>query len=142
MKHLLASPDFDKWWPCNAHVIGKDIMVPAHMVVYWPIMLHAMGIEDAQMPKLLVHGWWNIAGAKMSKSEGNIIDPAALAEKYGSEAVRYYLLRDIATGRDADFSEDRLRLRYNSDLAQRPRQFAQPLAQYVGPLQRWSGGCR
>jgi methionyl-tRNA synthetase len=66
---------------------------------------------------LLVHGWWNIGGAKMSKSTGNIVDPDALADKYSAEAVRYYLMSDIATGRDADFSEERLVQRYNADLA-------------------------
>ena len=62
-------------WPA-LHVIGKDIMVPAHGI-YWPIMLHALGFPDDQMPTLLVHGWWNISGAKMSKSLGNVIDPAS-----------------------------------------------------------------
>jgi methionyl-tRNA synthetase len=69
------------------------------------------------MPQLLVHGWWNLGGAKMSKSAGNIIDPFVLADKYGREAVRYYLMSDITTGRDSDFSEDRLVERYNADLA-------------------------
>jgi methionyl-tRNA synthetase len=109
-------PSFDDLWPCDAHVIGKDILIPAHGV-YWPIMLHAMGFPDEAMPRLIVHGWWNIGGAKMSKSEGNIVDPAVLVKRYGADAVRYYLMRDIATGQDADFSEDRLRQRYNSDLA-------------------------
>lgn len=109
-------PNFDEWWPCDAHVIGKDILVPAHGV-YWPIMLHAMGVPDERMPRLLVHGWWNVSGAKMSKSLGNIVDPAALAEKFGVSALRYYLMRDIATGQDADFSLDRLIDRYNADLA-------------------------
>ena len=71
-------------------------------------MLHALGFPDEQMPKLLVHGWWNISGAKMSKSLGNVVDPDVLIEKYGAEAVRYYLMSDIATGKDADFSEGRL----------------------------------
>ena len=102
-------------WPA-LHVIGKDILVPAHGV-YWPIMLHALGFRDEEMPQLLVHGWWNIAGAKMSKSLGNIVDPDALADKYGAEALRYYLMSDIVTGKDADFSEERLVMRYNSDLA-------------------------
>ena len=62
-------------------------------------MLHAIGFPDDQMPQLLVHGWWNIGGAKMSKSVGNIIDPFVLADKYGSDALRYYLMSDIATGR-------------------------------------------
>jgi methionyl-tRNA synthetase len=69
------------------------------------------------MPQLLVHGWWNLGGAKMSKSTGNIIDPFVLIDKYGAEALRYYLMSDIAMGKDADFSEDRLVTRYNTDLA-------------------------
>jgi methionyl-tRNA synthetase len=69
------------------------------------------------MPQLLVHGWWNLGGAKMSKSAGNIIDPFVLADKYGAEALRYYLMSDIATGQDAGFSEERLVERYNADLA-------------------------
>jgi methionyl-tRNA synthetase len=102
-------------WPA-LQIIGKDILVPAHGI-YWLIMLYAIGFPDDQMPQLLVHGWWNLGGAKMSKSAGNIIDPFVLADKYGAEALRYYLISDIATGRDADFSEDRLVERYNADLA-------------------------
>jgi methionyl-tRNA synthetase len=102
-------------WPA-LQVIGKDILVPAHGI-YWLIMLHAIGFPDDQMPQLLVHGWWNIGGAKMSKSVGNIVDPFVLADKYGADALRYYLMSDIATGKDADFSEERLVERYNTDLA-------------------------
>jgi len=102
-------------WPA-LQIIGKDILVPAHGI-YWLIMLHAIGFPEDQMPQLLVHGWWNLGGAKMSKSSGNIVDPFVLADKYGSDALRYYLMSDIATGRDADFSEDRLVQRYNADLA-------------------------
>ncbi len=109
------SSEFARWWPA-LHVIGKDIMIPAHGV-YWPIMLKALGFLDEEMPTLLVHGWWNISGAKMSKSEGKVVDPHELAEKYGAEAVRYYLMSDIPTGKDADFSEERLVQRYNTDLA-------------------------
>jgi methionyl-tRNA synthetase len=69
------------------------------------------------MPTLLVHGWWNISGAKMSKSLGNIIDPDVLVSRYGQAALRYYLLSDISTGRDADFSVERLEQRYNAELA-------------------------
>ena len=68
-------------WPA-LQIIGKDILVPAHGI-YWLIMLHAIGFPDDQMPQLLVHGWWNIGGAKMSKSVGNIVDPFVLADKYG-----------------------------------------------------------
>ena len=107
-------PDFKELWPCDAHVIGKDILVPAHGI-YWPIMLKAAGFEI--MPKLLVHGWWNLGGTKVSKSSGNVVDPDALADRYGAEALRYYLMRDIATGQDADFNEERLKARYHADLA-------------------------
>ena len=106
---------FASLWP-PLHVIGKDILIPAHGV-YWPVMLKALGFSDDEMPTLLVHGWWNIAGAKMSKSLGNVIDPDALADKYGAEALRYYLMSDIATGKDADFSEERLIQSYNAALA-------------------------
>jgi methionyl-tRNA synthetase len=107
--------EFRDRWPA-LQIIGKDILVPAHGI-YWLIMLHAIGFPDDQIPQLLVHGWWNLGGAKMSKSAGNIVDPFVLAGKYGAEALRYYLMSDIATGKDADFSEERLVERYNADLA-------------------------
>jgi methionyl-tRNA synthetase len=110
-------PDFNQLWPCQAHIIGKDILVPAHGI-YWPIMLHAMGFPDEQIPRLLVHGWWlGTGGSKMSKSLGNAIDPNVLADRFGADALRYYLVRDMAIGHDADFSLERLILRYNNDLA-------------------------
>jgi methionyl-tRNA synthetase len=102
-------------WPA-LQIIGKDILVPAHGI-YWLIMLHAIGFPDDQMPQLLVHGWWNLRGAKMSKSVGNVVDPFLLADTYGADALRYYLMSDIATGQDTDFSEERLVKRYNADLA-------------------------
>ena len=108
--------DFRDRWDLVIQIIGKDILIPAHGI-YWLIMLHVIGFPDEEMPTLFVHGWWNISGAKMSKSSGNIVDPGALADKYGTEAVRYYVMRDIATGKDADFSEERLVARYNTDLA-------------------------
>src|SRR5437868_4644769 len=107
--------EFRDRWPA-LQIIGKDILIPAHGI-YWLIILHAVGFPDEAMPQLLVHGWWNISGAKMSKSLGNIVDPNVLADKYSPEAVRYYLMSDIATGKDADFSEGRLTERYNADLA-------------------------
>jgi len=106
---------FSTLWPA-LHIIGKDILIPAHGI-YWVIMLHALGFPDDQIPTFLVHGWWNISGAKMSKSTGNIVDPDALADKYGAETLRYYLMSDIATSKDSDFSEERLIQRYNTDLA-------------------------
>jgi methionyl-tRNA synthetase len=102
-------------WPA-LQILGKDILVPAHGI-YWLIMLHAIGFPDEAIPQLLVHGWWNMSGTKMSKSLGNIVDPNALADKYGVDALRYYLMSDIDTGRDADFSEERLVGQFNADLA-------------------------
>jgi methionyl-tRNA synthetase len=106
---------FEKRWPCDHHVIGKDILIPAHGV-YWACMLHAMGFPDEAMPHLLVHGFWSLRGEKVSKSTGNVVDPALLAETYGTAALRYYLMRDAVMGRDADFSEERLLLRHNTEL--------------------------
>lgn len=114
-------PDFAKLWSANdrrpVHIIGKDILIPAH-AIYWPIMLHAMGFADDKLPQLLVHGFWNgLRGEKMSKSLGNIVDPSELADKFGVEAVRYYLMRDIVTGKDSDFDLERLVMLFNTELA-------------------------
>ena len=106
---------FREKWPA-LQIIGKDILIPAHGV-YWPIMLHALGFPDEQMPTLLVHGWWNLGGAKMSKSAGNVVDANELADKYGAETVRYYLMSDIVTGHDSDFLEHRIIERHDGDLA-------------------------
>lgn len=109
-------PDFKHLWPSDAHVIGKDILVPAH-AIYWPIMLHALGFSDEMMPKLIVHGWWNIRGKKMSKSLGNVVDPCNVANIFTAEGLRYYLMRDMATGYDADLNEERMEMAYNKELA-------------------------
>src|SRR5205823_6298994 len=106
----------NRWTKDTLQIIGKDILIPAHGI-YWLIMLHAIGFPDDQMPQLLAHGWWNLGGSKMSKSAGNIIDPFVLIDKYGADTLRYYLMSDIATGQDADFSAERLIKRYNADLA-------------------------
>lgn len=107
---------FTELWPSVTHIIGKDILVPAHGI-YWPVMLKAMGFEDDQMPSLVVHGYVNLAGSKISKSLGNVVDPAELADRFGPETLRYYLMRDCVCGQDMDFSEDRLISRFNVDLA-------------------------
>lgn len=121
-------PDFEKLWPQPGdnsprplHIIGKDILVPAHGV-YWPCMLHAIGFTDEQIPQVLVHGWWNRKSAtgeseKISKSLGNVVDPDELADKFGVDALRYYLVRDINIGRDSDFDLERLVMLYNQELA-------------------------
>jgi methionyl-tRNA synthetase len=108
-------PQFSSIWPCDAHVIGKDILSPPH-AIYWPIMLHALGFSDEEMPRLIVHGWWNLRGGKISKSLGNVIDPNALADTFTPDGLRYYLMRDIATGYDSDFSEERILMSYNKEL--------------------------
>ena len=114
-------PDFETLWPANLHVIGKDILVPSHSI-YWPCMLHAIGFTDQQMPTLLVHGFWNLNSGKVSKSEmtpeqAALMDPVNLVEKFGADAVRYYLVRDIHTGKDSNFEPERLVMLFNTELA-------------------------
>ncbi|QSR86034.1 methionine--tRNA ligase [Candidatus Methylacidiphilum infernorum] len=105
--------DNQGWWPAQLHVIGKDIFIPAH-AIYWPIILKALELE--QPKHFLIHGWWMNKGAKMSKSLGNFIDPLPYLEIFGADALRYYLLREMAFGQDADFADDKIWARYNSDL--------------------------
>ena len=135
-KDFSAQPAaFREKWPA-LHIIGKDILVPAHGV-YWPIMLHALGFPDGQIPKFLVHGWWNISGTKMSKSLGNVIDPDLLAEKYGGETLRYYLMSDMVIGQDADFLEFRIIERHDGDLA---NSVGNLLNRTLNMATRYSGG--
>ena len=104
---------FQKYWPCDVHLVGKDI-VRFHTII-WPIILMAAGVE---LPKKVVgHGWVLLEGGKMSKSKGNVIDPLELIEKYGVDAIRYYLLRELPFGSDGYYSEDALVQRINADLA-------------------------
>ena len=101
-------------WPADYNVIGKDILVPPH-AVYWPIMLHACGLPP---PKhLLVHGWWLQSGAKMSKSEGGAVNPLDLIERFGVDAFRYFLMREMNVGQDSEFTLEQFMVRYNSELA-------------------------
>lgn len=105
---------FDNYWPCDCHIIGKDILVPAHSV-YWPIMLRAIGVP---LPKsLLVHGWWHSSGRKLSKSTGLVVDPLRLATDYGPDAFRYFVIREMTVGQDGDFSIELFLNRYSGDLA-------------------------
>ena len=106
-------PKFKKYWPADVHCIGKDI-VKFH-TIYWPAMLLSAGLE---LPKsIFIHGFINVAGQKMSKSLGNVIDPFELVKKYGTDALRYYLLREILPTEDGDFTYEKFEARYNSDLA-------------------------
>ena len=105
--------DFDKYWPADLHMTAKEI-VRFHSIV-WPIILMML---DLPLPKHLYgHGWINFNGQKMSKSVGNVIDPFVLAERYGSDSVRYQILRDMPYGSDSNFSNEIMINRINSDLA-------------------------
>jgi len=104
---------FSTLWPADVHMVGKDIL--RHHAIYWPLILKAIGVP---MPRtILAHGWWTMAGAKVSKSRGNTVDPVELIRRYGVDAFRYFLLREVTLGLDGAFSEDLLAERYTSDLA-------------------------
>ncbi|WP_039767516.1 methionine--tRNA ligase [Caldicellulosiruptor sp. F32] len=104
---------FKKYWPADVHLVGKEI-VRFHTII-WPAMLMALGLP---LPKMVFgHGWLLLEGGKMSKSKGNVVDPVVLAQKYGVDSLRYFLLREIPFGADGYFSEDALKTRHNSDLA-------------------------
>jgi len=104
---------FKRYWPHVEHLIGKDILKPH--AIYWPCMLKAVGLDVFR--HLDVHGYWNIGGGKMSKSIGNVVEALALTDKYGHDAFRYFLMREMTFGLDADFSEEALVGRLNADLA-------------------------
>jgi methionyl-tRNA synthetase len=100
-------------WPADLHIIGKDIL--KFHAVYWPIMLKALG---APLPKtLLVHGWWQKDGAKLSKSTGNVVDPLAVIDEWGLDAFRYYVVRELGIGPDGNWTDDGFKARYNAELA-------------------------
>ena len=104
---------FNRFWPADVHLVGKEI-VRFHTII-WPITLMALGLP---LPKQVYgHGWLLLEGDKMSKSKGNVIDPVVLAEKYGVDAIRYYLLREVPFGSDGQYTEDALIKRINVDLA-------------------------
>jgi methionyl-tRNA synthetase len=104
---------YETFWPHVQHLIGKDILKPH--AVYWPCMLKAAGLPLFR--RLNVHGYWRIGGGKMSKSIGNVVEALALTEKYGNDAFRYFVMREMTFGLDADFSEEAFVGRLNADLA-------------------------
>jgi methionyl-tRNA synthetase len=113
---------FAQLWPADMHFIGKDIL--RHHAVYWPILLHALGFSDDQMPRaVFAHGWWKISEQKMSKSLGNIVDPTVVlgevlkGQPFAADVYRYFLLREIPFGQDGSFSEEAICVRLNADLA-------------------------
>ncbi|MBU0619321.1 methionine--tRNA ligase [Patescibacteria group bacterium] len=104
---------FHQWWPAELHIIGKGIN--RFHTIYWPAMLMSAGLA---LPKsVLIHGYITVDGRKMGKSIGNVVDPLELVKKYGTDAVRYYLLKEIPTTDDGDFTEKRFKELYNADLA-------------------------
>jgi methionyl-tRNA synthetase len=105
--------NFEALWANAEHFIGKDILKPHG--VFWPCMLHAIGLEPPR--HVNVHGYWNVDDRKVSKSLGNMVSPLVMREKYGFDAFRYFLLREMVFGLDSDFSEAALAGRINSDLA-------------------------
>lgn len=111
--YLSDDAKFQKRWPASYHLIGKDILT-THSV-YWPTMLKAMGLP---MPKtIFAHGWWLIGSSKMSKSVGNVVNPMDLAERYGVDAFRYFLIAEMTLGQDTSFTEESFVARYNTELA-------------------------
>jgi len=104
---------FKKYWPADLHIIGKDIL--KFHAIYWPAMLLSAKIEPPR--RILVHGFITVAGQKMSKSLGNVVNPSEIIEKYGADPLRYFLLRESSPFEDLDFTFEKFKKRYNSDLA-------------------------
>lgn len=104
---------FDKWWPVNHHLVGKDIL--RFHAVFWPAMLMSAGLQPPQ--HVSAHGWLLVGGEKMSKTRMNQISPLDLADEYGVDPIRYYLLREVTYGNDGDLSHEQITQRYNTDLA-------------------------
>jgi len=121
---------FKKYWPADVQCVGKDIQ-KFHCLI-WPAMLLSLGL---QLPRtIFVHGFITVGGQKMSKSLGNIIDPFNLVEKYGTDAVRYFLLREIPPTEDGDFTYEKFEQRYNSDLAKGLGNFVSRVIALAGKL--------
>jgi len=105
--------EMETFWPANLHMVGKDIL--RFHAVYWPAFLMSAGVPAPR--GVFAHGWWTVEGRKMSKSLGNVVDPYEMVRKYGADAFRYFLMREVSFGQDGDFSERELVKRANSELA-------------------------
>ena len=146
LEYKLATPSVEQFWPASVHLVGKDILT-TH-AVYWSTMLMAL---DLPLPeKIFAHGWWTVDSEKMSKSRGNVVDPNRMVDEFGTDAFRYFLLREVPFGQDGDFSQTAMITRVNSDLAnglgnllsrtltliERTQAGQVPASESVGPLEQ------
>ncbi len=121
-------PERDRYWPADVHLVGKDILT--FHTVYWFSMLFALGIEPPR--QVYAHGWWLQNRSKMSKSVGNIVNPDVLLEQYGSDALRYFVLREIPFGHDGEYSPEAFLQRFNSDLVNDFSNLVHRVGKWVG----------